>query len=160
MRVLHLNKIVHELVGTVECPFFDRWIAGSLDRLAVAWMPWPKVVLIKSWLDILTSISQTLEGEVGLPRMRETRSASPKSVSPQGVWPHGVWPQGVSPQGGSPQGGLPQGVSPQGLSPQGVSSQGVSSQGVSPQGVEEEKDRKIILRAATRPRVCVTAERP
>ena len=45
-------------------------------------------------------------------------------------------------------------------SPKSVSLQGVSPQGVSPQGVEEEKDRKILLRAATRPRVCVTAERP
>ena len=48
---------------------FDRWIAGSLDRLAVAWIPWPEVVLIKSWLDKNTDVHKP----AGLPRMRETR---------------------------------------------------------------------------------------
>ena len=47
----------------------DRWIAGSLDRLAVAWIPWPEVVLIKSWLDKNTDVHKP----AGLPRMRETR---------------------------------------------------------------------------------------
>ena len=57
--------------------FFDRWIAGSLDRwnagsldrLAVAWIPWREVVLIKSWLDKNTDVHKP----AGLPRMRETR---------------------------------------------------------------------------------------
>ena len=86
-----------------------------------------------------TSISQTLEGEAGLPRMRETKRTSPKSVSPQGVSPQGVSPQGLWPQGVWPQGVWPQGVWPQGVWPQGVWPQGVWPQGVWPQGVEEDK---------------------
>ena len=65
MWVLHLNKIVYELVGTVECPFLDRWIVGSLDRLAVAWIPWPEVVLIKSWLDKNTDVHKPDFGRRG-----------------------------------------------------------------------------------------------
>ena len=89
-RVLQLFEIVDELVGTVVAraltdgegaagettglPSSVIDHAGCEGRLAVAWIPWPEVVLIRSWLDKnLTSISQTLEGEAGRSRMRETR---------------------------------------------------------------------------------------
>ena len=74
----------------------------------MGWIPWPEVVLIKSWLDKNTDVHKPDFGRPGW----TASNARDKDLCEQGVSPKGVSPQGVSPQGVSPQGVWPQGVSP------------------------------------------------
>ena len=82
----------------------------------MAWIPWPEVVLIKSWLDKNTDVHKPDFGRRGWTASNARdkdlceQGVSPQGVTPQGVWPQGVWPHGVWPQGVSPQGVSPQGV--------------------------------------------------